>query len=182
MDILSRRMRDLRVDSDMKQSDMGNALGISQNMVSNYENGREPPIEVILAYSSYFNVSVEYLLGVSSERQIPRSLLESELTALAVDAEKAGDTPLSLLDFGNVVSALRTYYANGAPAGGVPISCTKTFLRAMCDVLDAASRKDAASLLLACNDVATAGLNVTSAMSSMLGVRPGGVAESDTNK
>ena len=44
MDILSRRIRELRVDSDMKQGDMGAALGITQNMVSNYENGREPPL------------------------------------------------------------------------------------------------------------------------------------------
>lgn len=39
MDILSRRIKELRIDHDLKQGEMGEALGITQNMVSIYENG-----------------------------------------------------------------------------------------------------------------------------------------------
>ena len=170
MDILSRRIHDLRVDSDMKQSTMAEAIGISQTMVSNYENGREPPLEVIFSYAEYFNVSVEYLLGLTADRKKQTTQLDADMAALAASAERAGHTPLVSCDFQEIVTAFRAYYAAGAQAGSAPMDCTRSFLSAMVRVLDAATKKDVPSLLLASNDVAGTALNVSAVLAAVLGV------------
>ena len=73
MEILSKRIKDLRTDADLKQLDLAAILGITQNMVSNYENGRDVPPEVIAGYSKHFNVSTDFLLGISSAPYPPNT-------------------------------------------------------------------------------------------------------------
>ena len=169
MDILSRRIRELRMDSDMKQGEMGAALGITQNMVSNYENGREPPLDTVLAYASYFDVSVEYLLGVSNDRiRAPQNgdKAISDMQAAAGDYVRT----FTRSDVAQLAGAFVEYYKAGAPAGNVPMECVTAFLPAMGRVLDAATRQDVAALLIACDDVAQAGLKITGALGGVLGV------------
>lgn len=71
MDILKKRMRDLREDNDMKQSELADALGLGRSVISVYECGREPPLDVIFKYAEYFGVSVGYLLGLTNEKGPP---------------------------------------------------------------------------------------------------------------
>ena len=170
MDILSKRIRELRVDHDMKQGEMGAALGITQNMVSNYENGREPPLDTVLAYAQYFNVSVEYLLGVSNERTRAPQGGEKALDDMQAAAAARGETPFSRGDVAQLAAAFVAYYKAGAPAGSAPMECVAAFLPAMARVLDAAARQDVAALLVACDDVAKAGLNITGVLGGVLGV------------
>lgn len=59
------RIRELREDADLNQTQMGNILTISQNAISKYENSeRSIPVEIIIAYAKYFNVSTDYILGL----------------------------------------------------------------------------------------------------------------------
>lgn len=170
MDILSRRIRELRVDHDLKQGEMGSALGITQNMVSNYENGREPPIETVIAYAEYFNVSVEYLLGITNERIRAPQDGGRTLDDMQAAAIERGETPFSRGDVTQLAAAFVRYYNAGAPAGSAPMECVAAFLPAMARVLDAATGQDVAALLVACDDVAKAGLNITGALGGVLGV------------
>ena len=58
------RIRDLREDRDLKQSELAEAIGIGQRSLSNYETGKtNPDSEVILLLADYFGVSCDYLLG-----------------------------------------------------------------------------------------------------------------------
>ena len=60
------RLRDLREDHDLKQKDLASILNCSQQVYSNYELGqRDIPTEILIRLSRYYNVSVDYLLGLS---------------------------------------------------------------------------------------------------------------------
>lgn len=57
------KIRELREDHDLNQTQMGKILGIAQRTVSYYETGeRMVPPEIIIAYSNFFNVTTDYIL------------------------------------------------------------------------------------------------------------------------
>ena len=61
------RIRDLREDHDLKQRDLAKILNCSQQVYSNYELGqRDIPTEILIRLSQYYNVSVDYLLGLTN--------------------------------------------------------------------------------------------------------------------
>ena len=62
-----RRIRDLREDRDLKQKQLSEYLHCSQQVYSNYELGqRDIPTDVLIKLSEFYNVSVDYLLGLTS--------------------------------------------------------------------------------------------------------------------
>ena len=57
------RIRDLREDSDLTQSQVGAAVGTSQRTYAYYESGqRMLPPQVLCALADFYHVSVDYLL------------------------------------------------------------------------------------------------------------------------
>lgn len=61
------RIRDLREDHDLKQREVANYLNCSQQVYSNYELGqRDIPTDVLIQLSLYYNVSCDYLLGLTN--------------------------------------------------------------------------------------------------------------------
>lgn len=63
-----RRIRDLREDNDLTQREMAEILHCSQQVYSNYELGqRDIPTSVLIKLSRYYNVSVDYILGLSEK-------------------------------------------------------------------------------------------------------------------
>ncbi|MBQ6902240.1 MAG: helix-turn-helix transcriptional regulator [Oscillospiraceae bacterium] len=62
------RLKDLREDRDIKQKDIAEYLHIKQNTYSQYENGqRQLPIDILIKLSEYYNVSTDYILGISKD-------------------------------------------------------------------------------------------------------------------
>ena len=62
-----RRIRDLREDRDLKLWQVAQYLNCSQQVYSNYELGqRDIPTEVLILLSNFYEVSVDYLLGLTS--------------------------------------------------------------------------------------------------------------------
>lgn len=60
------RIRDLREDNDLKQRQLAEYLNCSQQVYSNYELGqRDIPTDVLIKLSEYYQVSVDYLLGLT---------------------------------------------------------------------------------------------------------------------
>lgn len=59
----------LRKEYGWTQAELANKLNISQQAVSKYEKGeRDPDIDVLLRIANIFNVSTDYLLGLSEQR------------------------------------------------------------------------------------------------------------------
>ena len=61
-----RRIRDLREDRDLTQTQLAKEINVSQRTYSYYENGeRTIPPEVLIALAKFYNVSVDYILELS---------------------------------------------------------------------------------------------------------------------
>ena len=61
------RIRDLREDHDLKQRELADYLNCSQRVYSNYELGqRDIPTDVLIRLSAFYNVSVDYILGLTN--------------------------------------------------------------------------------------------------------------------
>ena len=57
------RIRNLREDNDLTQVELAQILHVSQRAYSRYENAeRSVPIEILIALSRYYEVSIDYLL------------------------------------------------------------------------------------------------------------------------
>ena len=65
-----KRIRDLREDNDLNQTQVAKILGMSQTGYSKYENGENDlPTPVLIKLADFYNVSIDYLLGVTDERK-----------------------------------------------------------------------------------------------------------------
>ncbi len=63
-DLYFQRLKDLREDKDMKQSDIAEYLGIQQTVYSRYERGfQNIPIEHLLSLADFYDVSTDYIFG-----------------------------------------------------------------------------------------------------------------------
>ncbi len=61
---MGNRIRDLREDKGMRQSDLAKAVGIDQRTISNYEIGKtNPDSDALIKLADFFGVSIDYLLG-----------------------------------------------------------------------------------------------------------------------
>ena len=69
--MIYRRIRDLREDRDLTQREVSCALNCSQQVYSNYELGpRDIPTDILIKLSRFYNVSVDYILGISDDPKI----------------------------------------------------------------------------------------------------------------
>ncbi len=67
--ILGLRIRELRMESDLLQKDIAIKLGLSTSGYGYYETGRRSPDnEMIKKLSELFEVSSDYLLGISEDK------------------------------------------------------------------------------------------------------------------
>lgn len=61
---MKNRIRDLREDRDLRQSDLAKATGIDQRTISNYETGKTyPDSEALIRLADFFGVTIDYLVG-----------------------------------------------------------------------------------------------------------------------
>lgn len=72
------RIRDLREDSDKTQTDLAEYLGTTAQHYGKYENGNaEIPFERAIALAKYYNVSLDYIAGLTNNK---RGLASGDLT------------------------------------------------------------------------------------------------------
>ena len=65
MNNFKERLRELRNDKGLKQSQVAKALNIPESTYSNWEQGRrEPDINGIIMLCKYFDVRAGYLIGI----------------------------------------------------------------------------------------------------------------------
>ncbi len=77
---LGERLTKLRMSRGLLQKQVGDAIGVSAAVVSNYENSeRTPSAEKLLALSVFFRCSTDYLLGIDKKpQQLDCSMLNEE--------------------------------------------------------------------------------------------------------
>lgn len=90
---ISQRLVKLRKEKDLSQKDAAEALGVSQALLSHYEKGiRECGLDFLCRASVFYDVSTDYLLGLSETRISPDSGFD--LTDIPQDYEIKTNTVL----------------------------------------------------------------------------------------
>ena len=63
------RIRDLREDHDMNQTELAQKLGMSQTGYSKYETGENDiPTAVLIKLADFYKTSTDYLLGRTDKK------------------------------------------------------------------------------------------------------------------
>ena len=64
------RIRNLREDRDMNQTQVAKMLGMSQTGYSKYETGENDiPTGILIKLADFYNTSIDYLLGQTNEKR-----------------------------------------------------------------------------------------------------------------
>jgi len=69
----SERMKELRKERGLKQREMAEICGIKMRSYQGYEYGRHyPEVPGLIQIAQFFDVSVDYLLGLTDKREVNR--------------------------------------------------------------------------------------------------------------
>lgn len=61
---MHKRLRDMREDRDLNQTQVAKVLGMSQTGYSKYETGENDiPTSILIRLARFYNTSIDYLLG-----------------------------------------------------------------------------------------------------------------------
>lgn len=85
MKTLGERLRELRKERDLNQTELANILHLTRNQIASYEQDRvQPSLDIIVLYCKFFNTSADYLLDISHdsndvslEQQVINQILQS---------------------------------------------------------------------------------------------------------
>ena len=68
MNNLGLKIKELRIEKELTQGELAKILGITQDSISLWEKGKRiPDTPYIAKLAAYFDVSTDYLLGLSDE-------------------------------------------------------------------------------------------------------------------
>ena len=63
------RIRDLREDADLNQTELAKILGMSQTGYSKYETGENDiPVAILDKLANYYHTSIDYLVGRTDQK------------------------------------------------------------------------------------------------------------------
>ena len=63
------RIRDLREDSDLTQTDIAKLLSMKQSQYCRYEKGyRDIPTDILIKLADFYKTSTDYILGRTNKR------------------------------------------------------------------------------------------------------------------
>ncbi|MDO4295614.1 MAG: helix-turn-helix transcriptional regulator [bacterium] len=108
--MVAKRLKELRLAVSASQADIARILNISRVAYSFYENGkRQPNLESLSLLATYYNVSVDYLMGRTDIARPAEELTAQEVHLLA--CFRASDTRgkeaiLALSNYESRISAL----------------------------------------------------------------------------
>lgn len=64
------RIRDLREDRDLNQTQVASMLGMSQTGYSKYETGENDiPTTILIKLARFYDTSIDYLLGETNQKK-----------------------------------------------------------------------------------------------------------------
>ena len=109
--MLGQKIRDLRKQKRLSQTELGKYIGLSQTTVNAWENGRAEPSSVYLSkLADYFNVTTDYLLGRPEKHEEDQE--ELDLEQALDNAHSFSGKPLSEHDRKVAKNVLRGLFEN----------------------------------------------------------------------
>ena len=74
---VNKRLKMLRTENGLTQTQLAKALNIGQTTVAAYERSHDPNLYSLIAYADYFECTLDYLAG-REEAPLPYALSDSE--------------------------------------------------------------------------------------------------------
>ena len=91
-------LRELRLEKDITQEDLGKVLNVSKQTVNNWENNRRKcDLDTLFKLAKFFGVTVDYLLGINENKKPIEDLTEKQKQALQL-ADQLSDE-----EFNNII-------------------------------------------------------------------------------
>ena len=82
------RIKELRTSKNLTQEDIAKMVKVSKATISNYEKGKvSPPIELLIKLAERYDVSIDWLCGLSNE-EIPRLMSYGDAFFRLVEIDK----------------------------------------------------------------------------------------------
>jgi len=89
----------LRREKSLSQRRVASDLGISQALLSHYENGaREPKLEFVIKVCDYYSVTADYILGRSDKREAETLRIIRMVSDIADALEEIKSAEAGLID------------------------------------------------------------------------------------
>lgn len=109
MSNLAEQLRRLRIKNKLSQEDLARILGLARSTISSYENGsRTPDIDTLTRIASYFEISLDELLGHQVE---PKAQNEPEYVKVLEELIRTlSSSPLSEPSKNEIVDEIRDYF------------------------------------------------------------------------
>ncbi len=74
------RLYELRAEKNLSQREMAKAMQVSQATYNNWENSKtQPSIEQLVSLADFFDVSVDYLIGRTTDEGFSSLPIENEI-------------------------------------------------------------------------------------------------------
>jgi transcriptional regulator with XRE-family HTH domain len=74
--MLCEKIKELRVANSMTQVELADALSVTKQCVSNWENNNiQPSVDMLMKIAKYFSVSTDYLLCMDNNKYLDVSTL-----------------------------------------------------------------------------------------------------------
>lgn len=113
----TQRLFFIREEFDLKQTDMASILNVNRVNISNWENGKEIiPLDKLIAYSDYFNVSIDYLLSLTNKKnEFKKNPLNKEIVGNNIKQVRLNNnlTQKDLANLLNTTQSTISDYENG---------------------------------------------------------------------
>ena len=99
------RLKGAREYANLSPGEVAKELNISPSTISKHEAGlREPNIEMVRNYAKLYNVSVDFLFGLTN---VPKPLYETENSSSIKESSKEWISEKDLKLLQNIVDAIR---------------------------------------------------------------------------
>lgn len=114
---MSYRLEDLRDEKDLKKKDVAKVLGVVESVYSEWENGKlSIPTKRLVQLANYFEVNIDYMLGISDKREHIETVDEINLDLVSLRLKEIRKslklTMRDLADKFNTTSSAISNYEN----------------------------------------------------------------------
>lgn len=153
----SQVLSQLRKERGISQKKAATDLGISQALLSHYEKGiRECGLDFVIRCSNYYNVTTDFLLGVSDNRNGASSIFDDDdeyrsLATLSQAAKQLLDTAVSVSSGGTAQQFVYDYYMLSLYRGALTLAKTGAIPKELFKI-DYTVARDLASAAIAVED------------------------------
>jgi transcriptional regulator with XRE-family HTH domain len=85
MNSFGNRVDLLRKEHNLNQTELAKIFGVTKSAVSDWKcRGKQPSQETLIGLANFFDVSLEYLLGISDVRKSDPVIVEEETRSFAI--------------------------------------------------------------------------------------------------